>query len=59
MPIFLDRHDLTGLTAADIAEAHPDGGKRIASLSHGKVKAVVVLSGSRLARSLFPEPRLR
>ena len=22
MPIFLDRHDLTGLTAADIAEAH-------------------------------------
>jgi hypothetical protein len=22
MPIFLDRHDLTGLTASDIAEAH-------------------------------------
>ena len=22
MPIFLDRHDLSGLTAADIAEAH-------------------------------------
>jgi hypothetical protein len=22
MPIFLDRHDLKGLTAADIAEAH-------------------------------------
>ena len=22
MPIFLDRHDLTGLSAADIAEAH-------------------------------------
>ncbi len=22
MPIFLDRHDLTGLTAADVAEAH-------------------------------------
>ena len=22
MPIFLDRHDLTGFTASDVAEAH-------------------------------------
>ena len=62
MPIFLDRHDLTGLTAADIAEAHRKDlevqeryGVRFLTYWFDEARGTVSVSSMRLSRQ-HPSP---